>query len=128
MRPLHSAVAAGDHDAARALLEAGADPNVRQQGGFTPLLAAAHADDAEMAAAAARATAPTARSPPTTAATPPRWPASASRRCSPEVEAAHQRFFLRPPGLADLDADRQSAVIRARQAAPTAAQRPAGTP
>jgi ankyrin repeat protein len=49
VRPLHSAVAARDHDAARALLEAGADPNCAQQGGFTPLLAAAHHDDAEMA-------------------------------------------------------------------------------
>src|SRR5215218_1068702 len=39
-----------DRDAAKALLEAGADPNCVQQGGFTPLLAAAHADDAEMAA------------------------------------------------------------------------------
>ena len=48
VRPLHSAVAAGDHAAARALLEAGADPNPRQQGGFTPLLAAAHADDPEL--------------------------------------------------------------------------------
>ena len=50
VRPLHSAVAARDHDAARALLEAGADPNCVQQGGFTPLLAAAHHDDAELAA------------------------------------------------------------------------------
>ena len=49
VRPLHSAVAARDHDAARALLEAGAHPDVVQQGGFTPLLAAAHSDDAEMA-------------------------------------------------------------------------------
>jgi ankyrin repeat protein len=48
VRPLHSATAARDHDAVRALLEAGADPNVRQQGGFTPLLAAAHADDPEL--------------------------------------------------------------------------------
>ena len=48
VRPLHSATAAHDHDAVRALLEAGADPNVRQQGGFTPLLAAVHADDPEM--------------------------------------------------------------------------------
>jgi ankyrin repeat protein len=48
VRPLHSATAAHDHDAVRALLEAGADPNVRQSGGFTPLLAAAHADDPEM--------------------------------------------------------------------------------
>ena len=50
VRPLHSAVAVRDHDAARALLEAGADPNCVQQGGFTPLLAAAHHDDAELAA------------------------------------------------------------------------------
>src|SRR3954453_23156550 len=48
VRPLHSAPAAGDHDAVRALLEAGADPNVRQQGGYTPLLQAAHADDPEL--------------------------------------------------------------------------------
>ena len=46
MRPLHSAVAAGDHEAAEALLEAGADPDAVQQGGYTPLLAAAHHDDA----------------------------------------------------------------------------------
>ena len=41
----------GDPDAlaARTLLEAGADPNVRQQGGYTPLLSAAHADDPELA-------------------------------------------------------------------------------
>lgn len=49
VRPLHSAVAARDHDAAAALLEAGADPDPVQQGGFTPLLAAAHHDDADMA-------------------------------------------------------------------------------
>jgi len=48
VRPLHSATAARDHDAVRALLEAGADPDVRQQGGFTPLLAAVHADDPEL--------------------------------------------------------------------------------
>ena len=50
VRPLHSAVAAGDHEAAEALLEAGADPDAVQQGGYTPLLAAAHSDDAMMAA------------------------------------------------------------------------------
>ena len=50
VRPLHSAVAAGDFDAAEALLEAGADPNAVQQGGYTPLLAAAHSDDPKMAA------------------------------------------------------------------------------
>jgi ankyrin repeat protein len=48
VRPLHSATAARDHDAVRALLDAGADPDARQQGGFTPLLAAAHADDPEL--------------------------------------------------------------------------------
>ena len=50
VRPLHSAVAAGDHEAAEALLDAGADPDAVQQGGYTPLLAAAHSDDAMMAA------------------------------------------------------------------------------
>jgi len=49
VRPLHSAVAARDREAAEALLEAGADPDTAQQGGFTPLLAAAHPDDVEMA-------------------------------------------------------------------------------
>ena len=50
VRPLHSAVAAGDHEAAEALLDAGADPDAVQQGGFTPLLGAAHSDDATMVA------------------------------------------------------------------------------
>ena len=50
VRPLHSAVAAGDLEAAEALLEAGADPDAVQQGGYTPLLAAAHSDDPKMAA------------------------------------------------------------------------------
>ncbi len=50
VRPLHSAVAAGDHEAVEALLDAGADPDAVQQGGFTPLLAAAHSDDAIMVA------------------------------------------------------------------------------
>lgn len=48
VRPLHAAAAAGDHDSARALLEAGADPNVRQQGGYTPLHSAAHSGDVEL--------------------------------------------------------------------------------
>jgi uncharacterized protein len=48
VRPLHSAAAARDLDAATALLEAGADPDTAQQGGFTPLLAAAHNDDVRM--------------------------------------------------------------------------------
>jgi uncharacterized protein len=50
VRPVHAAAAAHDRESLAALLEAGADPNVRQQGGFTALHAAAHADDAEMAA------------------------------------------------------------------------------
>jgi uncharacterized protein len=33
----------------RLLLEAGADPNARQQGGFVPLHEAAHTDDVDMA-------------------------------------------------------------------------------
>jgi len=48
VRPLNSAVAARDAESARALLEAGADPDPRQQGGYTPLLAAAHNDDVTM--------------------------------------------------------------------------------
>jgi ankyrin repeat protein len=50
VRPLHSAVAARDHEAAEALLDAGADPDAAQQGGYTPLLAAAHHDDVQMVA------------------------------------------------------------------------------
>jgi ankyrin repeat protein len=50
VRPLHSAVAALDHEAAEALLDAGADPDAAQQGGYTPLLAAAHHDDVQMVA------------------------------------------------------------------------------
>jgi ankyrin repeat protein len=49
VRPVHAAVAAFDPESLRLLLEAGADPNVRQQGGFTPLHAAAHIDHEEMA-------------------------------------------------------------------------------
>jgi uncharacterized protein len=48
-RPLHSAVAAGRSDVAEALLEAGADANVRQRGGFTPLLGAEQAGDLDLA-------------------------------------------------------------------------------
>jgi ankyrin repeat protein len=49
VRPVHAAAAAHDRESLRLLLEAGADPNARQQGGHTPLDAARHSDDAEMA-------------------------------------------------------------------------------
>lgn len=46
--PLHSAAAVGDIESLRLLLALGADPNARQQGGFTALAAAAHAGNVEM--------------------------------------------------------------------------------
>ena len=48
-RPLHSAVAAGRGDVVEVLLHAGADPNARQHGGFTPLMAAERTGNLELA-------------------------------------------------------------------------------
>ncbi len=49
VRPVNAAAAAHDRETMRLLLDAGADANARQQGGFTPLHEAAHSDDVEMA-------------------------------------------------------------------------------
>jgi len=46
--PIQSAVAAGHLEMVLMLLEHGADPNVREQGGFTPLHAAAQNGDIDM--------------------------------------------------------------------------------
>ncbi len=47
--PLHSAAAGGSAEIVHLLLTAGADPNIRQNGGFTALHAAAQNGDAAMA-------------------------------------------------------------------------------
>ena len=46
--PLQSATARGHRKIAKMLLERGADPNIREQGGFTPLHAAAQNGDEEL--------------------------------------------------------------------------------
>lgn len=48
IQALHAAVAARDQTAVAALLVAGADPNARQEGGWTPLTAAEHHGDTEI--------------------------------------------------------------------------------
>ena len=47
--PVHAAASVGDIETMRLLLDRGADPNARQQAGFTPLHAAAGNGDLEMA-------------------------------------------------------------------------------
>jgi ankyrin repeat protein len=44
VQPLHAAVAGRNAEAVAALLDRGADPNARQQAGYTPLMAAAGAN------------------------------------------------------------------------------------
>lgn len=46
--PIQSAAAGGHHQIVKMLLQHGADPNVREQGGYTPLHAAAQNGDDEM--------------------------------------------------------------------------------
>jgi len=48
VQPLHSAVAGQHREVVAALLVAGADPNARQRGGFTALLAAEQHEDPEL--------------------------------------------------------------------------------
>lgn len=50
VQPLHSAAANGNVESCRLLLEAGANPNAQQQGGYTPLDEAEHAGKSELAA------------------------------------------------------------------------------
>jgi ankyrin repeat protein len=50
VHPLNSAAAAGQREVAAILLESGADPNARTRSGFSPLEAAVHNEDEELAA------------------------------------------------------------------------------
>lgn len=49
VQALHSAAAGGHHEIVRLLLDAGAHPDARQAGGFTPLHAAGQSGDADLA-------------------------------------------------------------------------------
>ncbi len=49
VQPLHAAMVRGEREVVVALLVAGADPNARQQAGYTPLQAAAHRGATELA-------------------------------------------------------------------------------
>jgi uncharacterized protein len=49
VQPLHAAVAGRNADCVQAILEAGADPNARQQVGYTPLMGAASAGREDLA-------------------------------------------------------------------------------
>ena len=49
VEPLHSAAAADQTEISRMLLDAGADPDAVQEGGFAPLHAAAHNGNVELA-------------------------------------------------------------------------------
>ena len=63
LRALHSAVAGRHHEIVALLLDARADPGPRQQGGFTPLMAAAlHGDEPMVGALLAAGADATARS------------------------------------------------------------------
>jgi ankyrin repeat protein len=46
--PLHSAIAGGDFEIAKQIVERGAEINARQAGGFTPLMGAAQNGDAKL--------------------------------------------------------------------------------
>lgn len=55
VQPLHSAAAGRDLESSRLLLDAGADVNAQQGGGFTPLMQAAQVGDLELTEAFLRA-------------------------------------------------------------------------